>query len=70
MGQKESPEPNLHVCCEDGTQRVIYKLKEEHAKKGDRNIRERKKAQTEQENVKKSKRTVSITKTKRSLCQL
>ena len=26
------PEPNLHVCGEDGTQRVLYKLKEEHAK--------------------------------------
>ena len=33
----------------------VYKLKEEHAKKEDRNIRERKKAQTEQEERKKAK---------------
>ena len=58
------------MCGEDGTQRVVYKLKEEHAKRGDRNIRERKKAQTEKEERKKRKRTVSITKTKRSLRQL
>jgi len=43
------------VCGEDGTQRVVYKLKEEHVKRGDRNIRERKKAQIEQEERKKAK---------------
>ena len=43
--KKKSTELNLHVCSEDGTQRVVYKLKEEHAKEGDRNkqIKERKK---------------------------
>ena len=47
------------MCGEDGTQRVVYKLKEEH-EKGDRNIRERKKHRLSKKNVK-SKRTVSIT---------
>ena len=34
MGKKKSTEPNLHVCGEDGTQRGVYKLKEEHEEKG------------------------------------
>ena len=55
---------------EDGTQRMVYKLKEEHAKRGDRNIRERKKAQTEQEECKKAKELYRLRKQKRSLRQL
>ena len=58
------------MCGEDGTQRVVYKLKEEHAKRGDRNIRERKKAQTEQEERKKAKELYRLRKQKRSLRQL
>ena len=48
---------------EDGTQRVVYKLKEEHAR-GDRN-KKRKKRENRDEKGKKSekrKRNVSITK--------
>ena len=29
--RKRSPEPNLHVCGEDGIKRVVYNMKEEHA---------------------------------------
>ena len=58
------------MCGEDGTQRVVYKLKEEHAKRGGRNIRERKKTQTEQEERKKAKELYRLRKQKRSLRQL
>ena len=50
--KKESTEPNLHVCGEDGTQRVVYKLKEKHAKGG---LGERKRR--EKENLAKRRRT-------------
>ena len=55
MGQKESPKPNLHVCGEDGTQRVVYKLKEEHAKEGSKQKKKKEKHRLEKENVKKEK---------------
>ena len=29
--RKRSPEPNLHVCGEDGMKRAIYNMKEKHA---------------------------------------
>ena len=48
---------------EDGTQRVVYKLKEEHARRGG-NKKKKKKKKREQRQRKKSekrKRTVSIT---------
>ena len=48
---------------------VVYKLKEEHAK-GDQNKKERKKKHRLKKKNVKRKRTVSITKTKRSLNQL
>ena len=48
---------------------VVYKLKEEHAK-GDQNKKERKKKHRLKKKNVKRKRTVSITKTKRSLSQL
>ena len=34
--RKESPEPNLHVCGENGMRRAVYNMKEKHAEK-DRN---------------------------------
>ena len=34
MGQKEILRTHLHVCGEDGTQRRVYKLKEEHEEGG------------------------------------
>ena len=50
------------MCGEDGRQRVVYKLKEEHTRR-DRNKKGKKrKAQTKEEEQKKRKRTVSITK--------
>ena len=63
MGQKEIPEPNLHVCGEDRTQKMVYKLKEEHVKE-DRDRRKRKKAQTEGGEQKKNRKAVLIAKTK------
>ena len=54
---------------EDGTQRVVYKLKEEHAREGwEKKEKERK--QRQKKKSEKRKRTVSITKRKQSLCQL
>ena len=53
------------MCGEDGTQRVVYKLKEEHAEGGAEQKRKKKKerkTQTKEEEEKKRKRTVSITK--------
>ena len=29
--ERDSPEPNLHVCGEDGMKRTIYNMKEQHA---------------------------------------
>ena len=52
------------MCGEDGTQKMVYKLKEEHVKGGIGNIRERKKAQIVEEEQKKNRRTVSSVKTK------
>ena len=51
------------MCGEDGTQMVVYKLKEEHAK-GDRNKKKkkRKKQNIDNRRTKREKRTVSITK--------
>ena len=49
--KKKSTEPNLHVCGEDGTERVIYKLKEKHAKK-----REKKNNKKKKENLDKKRR--------------
>ena len=58
------------MCGEDGTQKAVYKLKEEHARGGIRTKKEKKeKHRLKKENVKR-KRTVSITKTKRLLYQL
>ena len=60
--KKESTEPNLHVCGEDGTQRVVYKLKEKHAK-GDRNKKkERKENLDKRRRAKREKRAVSVIK--------
>ena len=51
------------MCGEDGTQRVVYKLKEEHAKRGgSEQKRKERKTQTKEEEQKERKRTVSITK--------
>ena len=51
------------MCGEDGTQRVVYKLKEECAKKGgSEQKRKKRKTQTKEEEQKERKRTVSITK--------
>ena len=38
--ERDSPEPNLHVCGEDGMKRAVYNMKEKHAEK-DRNKKER-----------------------------
>ena len=66
MGQKkESTEPNLHVCGEDGTQRVVYKLKEERAKKKEGRWEQKKKRERKPSKKKKNekrKRAVLITK--------
>ena len=49
------------MCGEDGTQMVVYKLKEEHAKGGEQ--KERKKENIDKRRrTKREKRTVSITK--------
>ena len=45
------------MCGEDGTQKVIYKLKEEHAK-GDENIKEKRKGKTEEEEREKQKNCI------------
>ena len=50
------------MCGEDGTQRVVYKLKEEHAEGGSEQKRKERKTQTKEEEQKERKRTVSITK--------
>ena len=49
------------MCGEDGTQRVVYKLKEEHAEGGSEQKRKERKTQTKEEEQKERKRTVSIT---------
>ena len=56
------------MCGEDGTQRVVYKLKEEHARE-DRNKIERKKTETKEEEQKEKKNCIDYQR-KRSLCQL
>ena len=57
---------------EDGTQRVVYNLKEEHAEEG--RIRTEKEEKKEKQRLKKknvkNKRTVSISTKNRLLCQL
>ena len=51
------------MCGEDGTQRGVYKLKEEHAEKGTGpKKRKERKIQKKEEEQKERKRTVSITK--------
>ena len=51
------------MCGEDGTQRGVYKLKEEHAEKGIGTEKEKeRKAQTKEEEQKERKRTALITK--------
>ena len=50
------------MCGEDGTQRGVYKLKEEHAEERSEQKRKERKAQTKEEEQKERKRTVSITK--------
>ena len=44
--RKRSPEPNLHVCGEDGMKRTVYNTEEKHAE-GDRNKKERQKEYSE-----------------------
>ena len=51
------------MCGENGTQRGVYKLKEEHAERGDRK-RKKKKTQRKEGEQKERKRTVLITKEK------
>ena len=49
------------MCGEDGTQRVIYKLKEEYAKGGLEQKKRKEKERLKKKKNMKSKRTVSIT---------
>ena len=58
MGQKEIPEPNLHVCGEDGTQKMVYKLKEEHASGGIGTKKKERKYRLKKKNVKKHKNCI------------
>ena len=65
MGKKKSTEPNLHVCGEDGTQKVGYKLREEHAKGGigtkkekKENLDKRRRAKREKELYRLPKKTI------------
>ena len=51
------------MCGEDGTQRVVYKLKEEHAKGRIGTKKRKEKERLKKKNVK-SKRTISITREK------
>ena len=51
--RKKSSEPNLHMCGEDGTQRGVYKLKEEHAERGSE---QKKKKREKHRQKKKSKK--------------
>ena len=44
------------MCGEDGRQRVVYKLKEEHAKKGDREKEKERKRQTKKKEQKERKK--------------
>ena len=49
------------MCGEDGTQRVVYKLKEEHAEEGsedNKKKREKRKAKTEEEKREKRKNCI------------
>ena len=48
--RKRSPEPNLHVCGEDGIKRAVYNMKGKHAEKKNQNI-ERNKEKTQEENL-------------------
>ena len=51
------------MCGEDGTQRVVYKLREEHAQREDRNKkRKERKAQTEEGERKKQKNCIDYQK--------
>ena len=50
------------MCGKDGTQRGVYKLKEEHAVGGSEQKSKERKTQTKEEEQKERKRTVSITK--------
>ena len=46
--KKRSPEPNLHVCGEDGIKRVVYNMKGGHAERGSEE-REKQKEKTQKE---------------------
>ena len=63
MGQKETPEPNLHVYGEDGTKKVVYKLKEEPVRKGGGGTKKNTRKHRWREKKKKgNKRTISTDK--------
>ena len=66
MGQKEILRTQPTHVCEDGTQRGVYKLKEEHAKRGNfgQEKRKERKTQRKEREQKERKRTVLITKEK------
>lgn len=68
--RKKSSEPNLHVCGEDGTQRGVYKLKEEHAERGAEQKKKRKKNTEKRRRTKREKKNCIDYQRKRSLCHL
>ena len=61
--KKKSTKPNLHVCSEDGTQRVVYKLKEEHAKGGGNKKKKKKKNLDKRRRAKREKERYQLSKT-------
>ena len=59
------------MCGEDGTQRVIYKLKEEHAKRGlEQKKRKKENLDKKKKKERKEKKNCIDYQRKRSLCQL
>ena len=61
--RKRSPEPNLHVCGEDGMKGAVYNMKKEHAEKENGTEKEKREKNTEKRRKGKiEKRTLWITK--------
>ena len=56
--RKKSLEPNLHVSGEDGTQKMVYKLKEEHASGRREQKKKERKHRLKNKNVKKQKNCI------------
>ena len=56
------------MCGEDGRQRVVYKLKEEHARKEDRNRKKKKEKHRQRERAKREERELYQLQKKNDRC--